>query len=75
MAEVAGMLLAIAEDMHQAPIQQQPGMVLVAHTLLAAMREWTAEGEPKKDTKKKHRAKTGRAKTAKKKHPGRKKQE
>jgi hypothetical protein len=74
-AEVAGMLLAIAEDMHQAPIQQQPAMVLVAYSLLAAMREWTAEGESKKDTNKKPRAKAGRAKTAKKKHPGRKKQE
>lgn len=75
MAEVAGMLLAIAEDMHQAPSQQQPAMVLVAYSLLAAMREWTAEGESKKDTKKKPRAKTGRVKTSKKKHPGLKKQE
>lgn len=43
LAEVGGMLMAVAGELCVAPAQQQVGMLMVAKSLMAAMQDWVGE--------------------------------
>jgi hypothetical protein len=42
-SEVAGMLMAISEEMSEAPMRQQVGLLMVSQSLMIAMQEWVSE--------------------------------
>lgn len=42
-AEVGGMLMAVAEELCEAPMNQQIGMLMVANALMSAMQKWLGE--------------------------------
>lgn len=43
LGEVGGMLMAVAGELCVAPVQQQAGMLMVAHSLMTAMQDWVGE--------------------------------
>jgi len=43
LAEVGGMLMAVAGELCVAPVQQQVGMLMVAKSLMTAMQDWVGE--------------------------------
>ena len=43
LAEVGGMLMAVAGELCVAPVQQQVGMLMVAKTLMNAMQDWVGD--------------------------------
>lgn len=73
LAEVGGMLMAVAGELCVAPVQQQVGMLMVAKTLMNAMQDWVGEmmGDEvaEKGEKASRPAKTTKKKPASKKKP------
>lgn len=68
LAEVGGMLMAVAGELCVAPVQQQVGMLMTAKSLMAAMQDWVDE-RMADGVAENLKPRARRSKTAKKKKP------